>query len=270
MLIIEEMKTTNLPNNIADYDSSDCDYIKYWQTRQYEHEAEKMALSKLLPASGESMVDLGGGYGRLTPFYAPRFQEIRIVDTSEKHLKQAQVMFNSLGLKKVEVKKGDVCNLPFKSESQDTALMVRVMHHLRHPERVFAEIHRVLKPDGILVLEFPNKCHFRALIRNLLKVNLGFYFNIEPYEQPAAGEDGIFYNFHLRHIRHLLQETGFRIEKKLSVSNFRNPLLKRILPQNILLLMERIAQTLLTPLNFGPSIFLRCRKVYGHNILPSH
>ncbi|OQX50471.1 hypothetical protein B5M47_03805 [candidate division CPR3 bacterium 4484_211] len=245
---------------IADYDLPDCDYIKYWQGRQYEHEAEKIALNKLLPNKGQKLVDLGGGYGRLTPTYHPHFEQVLIIDTSERSLNQARMMVESLKLKNIEIKKGDIYNLPLKSESFDTALMIRVMHHLRYPQRAFNETARILKPKGIFILEFPNKCHAKALIRASLKGRLKQFLSLEPYEQPAAGDEGIFLNFHFHHVRQLLQTSGFIIEKKISVSNFRSPTLKKILPNKLLLNLEKIGQVILTPFNFGPSIFIKCRK----------
>lgn len=250
--------------DVADYDSSDCDYIRYWEKRQYEHHAEKIALGKLLPQEGGGkMVDLGGGYGRLTPFYAPYFDEVLVLDISRRHLQQAQVMIGSLDLNNVQVKEGDLKNLPLKSEDFDLALMVRVLHHIEHPERVFEEVNRILKPGGVLVVEFPNKCHFKAVWRNFLRGHPGFCFNRERYQQPAAGDEGIFYNYHPQQIRQFLIRAGFKIENKRSASNLRSPFLKRVLPLRLMLILERIAQTLLTCLNFGPSIFLRCRKLDG-------
>lgn len=45
--------------------------------------------------------------------------------------------------------------LPFRDESVDSVLCTEVIEHVREPSRVIAEIWRVLKPDGILLLTAP-------------------------------------------------------------------------------------------------------------------
>lgn len=247
-------------DRITDYDLPGWDYIRYWCDRQYEHQAEEKALKKLLPREKENVVDLGGGYGRLTPFYARYFSEVLILDYSQKHLRQAEVMVKSMDLKGVETKQGDIYNLPLKSGRFEVGLMVRVMHHLEDPRRVLEEVFRILKPGGVFILEFPNKCHFKAGLRSLLRLNPGFCLRTTRHRQPAAGTEGIFYNYHPRDVYQMLEETGFEIERRVSASNLRSPLLKKLIPLPCHLFLESLLQWVATPVNFGPSIFLRCRK----------
>ena len=46
--------------------------------------------------------------------------------------------------------------LPLKSDSVDAVAMMEVLEHCVHPENVLKEVHRVLKPSGILALSTPN------------------------------------------------------------------------------------------------------------------
>jgi SAM-dependent methyltransferase len=50
---------------------------------------------------------------------------------------------------------GDACALPIASGLVDVALCTEVMEHLSAPEAALAEIRRVLKPTGFLVLSTP-------------------------------------------------------------------------------------------------------------------
>jgi hypothetical protein len=50
------------------------------------------------------------------------------------------------------------------------------------------------------------------------------------------------------------------LDRKLSVSNLRSHRLKRLLPQRLLLSVERLVQRPLARVDFGPSIFLKLRK----------
>ena len=49
----------------------------------------------------------------------------------------------------------DACALPFEDESFDTVLAVEVLEHVATPDKMIAEVHRVLKPGGALLLSTP-------------------------------------------------------------------------------------------------------------------
>lgn len=48
-------------------------------------------------------------------------------------------------------------NIPFKSNSFDLVTMFQVFHHVEKPVKLLKEIHRVLKPNGILFMREHNK-----------------------------------------------------------------------------------------------------------------
>lgn len=50
---------------------------------------------------------------------------------------------------------GDAQNLPFVNQSLDSVLLLDVLEHLPNPEAALAEIARVLKPQGIFVVQVP-------------------------------------------------------------------------------------------------------------------
>lgn len=47
--------------------------------------------------------------------------------------------------------------LPFEAASFDSAILDNVLEHLAQPESLLGEIHRVLRPQGILVVGVPGK-----------------------------------------------------------------------------------------------------------------
>jgi SAM-dependent methyltransferase len=50
---------------------------------------------------------------------------------------------------------GDLTDLPFKTACLDGVLCTQVLEHIAEPSRALSEIHRVLKPGGILLLSAP-------------------------------------------------------------------------------------------------------------------
>ena len=76
----------------------------------------------------------------------------------------------------VKMIKADIMKkLPFKSDSIDTVILGGVIEHLDNPLSALKEINRVLKPDGVLLMETPNPYFFPVMISDFL-MNLRFYF----------------------------------------------------------------------------------------------
>lgn len=61
---------------------------------------------------------------------------------------------------------GEAYNLPFCSESFDLIVSIGVLQALRDPERALDEMVRILRPRGLLVIEFLNAFEIIALVRS--------------------------------------------------------------------------------------------------------
>ena len=55
--------------------------------------------------------------------------------------------------------------LPLEDESFDTVLNTVSVQYLQYPEKVFAEMHRVLKPGGIAIISFSNRMFYQKAIQ---------------------------------------------------------------------------------------------------------
>jgi len=72
----------------------------------------------------------------------------------------------------VKVRQGDFEEMEFANESFDVICMFDVFEHLRNPREALKTIHRILKPEGIVVIDVPttkNALAFRLSV-SLLKV----------------------------------------------------------------------------------------------------
>ena len=54
--------------------------------------------------------------------------------------------------------------IPFSAGTYDFVFCLEIMEHLPNPFGTFSEIHRVLKPGGVLVVSVPNPYHFKEII----------------------------------------------------------------------------------------------------------
>ena len=99
-----------------------------------------------------TIVDLGCGPGDLAVEISKRVRDARIVglDLSPSMLLWASRHATTDGRLKFVV--GDAANLPFDDASVDLIVSTLSLHHWSEPADVFAEIARVLKPDGIALI----------------------------------------------------------------------------------------------------------------------
>jgi ubiquinone/menaquinone biosynthesis C-methylase UbiE len=254
------MKTKPIPF----YNDPAFDYPQYWQTRKYENEAEKMALRKFLKLipkkQKEKIVDIGAGFGRLTPVYAPSFKNCLLIEPSDKLLQEAKKL--SKEHYHLEFKKSFVEKLPVEDSSFNVVLMVRVAHHLQDLEPMIIEVKRILKPNGYFILEFANKIHFKKRMGALFRLNFGFFQNHLPENLKTKRKASPFFNYHPNQIKTLLLSHGFLIIDSLCVSNFRNFWIKKLVPLKLLLRLENIRQEacLLKKFYLGPSVFFLAKK----------
>ncbi len=241
---------------ISDYNGYD--YKKeFWENvdREYEDQADRMAIRKLLPKRMEKFADIGGGYGRLANEYLKRAHKVYIFDYSKTELKQAKEIYGD----KIETKAGDIYDLPFKNDELDGLMMVRVTHHLEDMSKAMAELYRVLKPGGVAVIEVANKRTLPKMARFVVGKSKVNPFDKKVSNYKNMSKDG-FYNYHPKYVEEIFDKTGFKCEKVLSVSNFRNKGLKKVFGTQSLVKMEDKAQKALAPIRFAPSIYYKLRK----------
>ena len=241
---------------VSDYNGYDYK-ADFWENtgREYEDQADRMAIRKLLPKRMEKFADIGGGYGRLANEYLKRAHKVYLFDYSKTELKQAKEIYGD----KIETKAGDIYSLPFKDNELDGLMMIRVTHHLKDLKKAMSELYRVLKPGGVAVIEVANKRTLPKMARFITGRS-----KVNPFDKKVANykeisKDG-FYNYHPKYVEEIFAKIGFKREKVLSVSNFRSRGLKKVLKTKNLVKMENSAQQILAPIRFAPSIYYKLRK----------
>ncbi len=237
---------------ICDYQDT-CYRYQFWesQDRRYEDLAERIALRALLPPRGDTLIEVGAGFGRLATLYHG-YRRVVLMDYARSQLEEAQRYLPQPERYLMVV--ADVYNLPFIDNLFDVITMVRVMHHLADLPRALAELHRVARPDGVAIIEHANKRHWKAVVRWLLRRQSWNPFDLQPVEFAP-----LHFDFHPAWVRQRLVEAGFTVECTRSVSHFRLPLLKRALPAAWLAALDGLVQPSGAWLQFTPSLFLRAR-----------
>ncbi len=254
-------KTVKKLNKADQYNDSNHNYLKYWDGRDYEQAAEEIMINRMLQGKHFShAVDVGGGYGRLSVVLTQFADQVTLAEPSQQQLDISKEFLKGKPFVHAELAQAE--KLPFKDGEVDLAMVVRVLHHLPNPIPAFEEIHRVLQKDGYFLIEFANYSNFKNRVKHAVKFQK---MPVDPVDIKTGTqrEDNEipFVNHNPKTVKKQLAQTGFKLEKVLSVSNFRSPTLKKILPKSTLVKLEKAVQKPLAKTYFGPSTVYLLRKV---------
>lgn len=121
--------------------------------------ANRSAVLRLAPASGEEILEVGCGHGRtLREILARGAARVAGVDLSDVMVRLAtRRLRREIELGRAVIEHGEAANMTFDSSRFDAALAVHVLYFWPQAERELREIRRVLRPGGRLLLGFRPK-----------------------------------------------------------------------------------------------------------------
>jgi SAM-dependent methyltransferase len=175
-------------------------------------------LRRVLAGSGKRILESGCGTGRWMAFFEKLGHHAFGVDDSAGPLRVARAHDPQLRLVR-----GDIVSSPFRDASFDAVFSSYVAEHFEEgPHALLREIHRLLKPDGLLILIVPYNNLFRRLVTN--RALQGFYLVARLRGRPLAFTE---FRFLRSEVEGFLHSTGFRVEH-CEPDDFRPPWAKGI------------------------------------------
>lgn len=108
-----------------------------------------------LPQGLRSAADLGAGAGLLLPALLQRCEQVVAIDSSRTMLRvAADYLAQELpeALPRCDFRLGEIEHLPLPDAAVEAAVACMVLHHVAQPASALAEIFRILKPGGTLVI----------------------------------------------------------------------------------------------------------------------
>jgi ubiquinone/menaquinone biosynthesis C-methylase UbiE len=104
----------------------------------------------LEPRGDERVLDAGTGTGAFAFALAPLVREVVGVDLVPELLAEARARAGNFP--SVELVEGDITGLPFEAESFDLSVSACTIHHVARPELLVAELTRVTKRGGTILV----------------------------------------------------------------------------------------------------------------------
>ncbi len=144
----------------------------------------------LLPhlKSGQRLLDIGCGPGTITVGLAKAVApgEVVGIDLPESQLSVARQNAAQSKLNNARFVVASIYELPFADETFDVVFAHAVFEHLKEPVSAIKEIHRVLKPGGLVALRSPD---WGGFIVHPLSPELGAAMEFYQQIQSANGGD---------------------------------------------------------------------------------
>ena len=115
----------------------------------------RSALDLAPPLAGRDVLEVGCGVGDFSISLSRAGAHVTGVDFSPRGIELAQQKARHHG-QPVAFRVADAQALPFANDSFDVVFSCECLEHVPEPRRMLSELHRVLKPGGVLILTTEN------------------------------------------------------------------------------------------------------------------
>jgi len=208
---------------------------------------QKEIVRKFVEPKGKKILDIACGTGRFTADMSKQGGDVIGADAAENMLKIARRKNPH-----IKFEKADIFKLKYKSKSFDVVTGFKVIMHLHEYEKALKEMKRVVKDDGFIVFEIPNKVSIWSVLMGIRKKVLYEETHEHYVEKPDFTYDSI---------KGDLMLIGLKIEKEKGMTYIPETLFRKV-PKPLLpflYMKERFLSNVL-PAKWGSIIFLKVVK----------
>lgn len=163
--------------------------------RYFRHRKVETALNLGRFREGSKILEIGSNMGQYTTLFAEKGFQMVGIDLSSKAIDIAKENAGMLNLKNIDYFQADAEDLSlFEDETFDGVISFSTLRYVPDLKKALKEIYRVIKKNGVAVLDFPNKyCPWFTLLKNKFGVENHIYDHF----------------FSVKELALLFKETGF-------------------------------------------------------------
>ncbi len=186
--------------------STEAHWTRFWKDRAEIDEVYPTAgrvverITAEGPIQGKRVLEVGAGSGRDSVALAEQGAIAVMLDYSMASLQVARNVSRRAGISPHLVR-ADALRMPFRDGSFDVVFHQGLLEHFRDPRPLLHENVRVLRPDGMLLVDVPQRFHLYTLVKHALIV-VGKWF---------AGWET---EFTIGELERLMRRAGVRIVRR--------------------------------------------------------
>ncbi len=165
-----------------------------------DEEQERALIAFVAPQATDRVLDVGAGAGAAALALAAHTTHVTAVDIAPAMLERAESARSLRGITNVDIRWADATSLPYPPASFDLILCRNLCCYIADLAQLFAELRRVIRPTGRLVIE--------GIVASEDPVKRATHQALAIQHDPA-----IVRLYSESEIEHPLREAGFRIER---------------------------------------------------------
>lgn len=211
----------------------------------YRHPGNERAVD-LVPAVGAAVLDVGCGAGDNARLLKKRGKNVDGITLSPAEAGIAREVCDRVWLHNLEDGLPEEVTGPY-----DAVFCSHVIEHICFPQKLLRDVHRVLNPEGMVVVALPNMLFYKNRIRLMMG-------RLE-YEEGGLMDYTHFRWYTFTSARQLFERNGFTCISALAEGHIPVPGVRRFLPESLIAPVDSFA-TWLLPGFFGHELLFKFRK----------
>lgn len=160
--------------------STEAHWTRFWRERAAiddVYPTEGRVVEPILAETsvrGKRVLEVGAGSGRDSVALAEAGATAILLDYSMASLEVARGVATRAG-RSVHLVRADALRMPFRDASIDVVFHQGLLEHFRDPRPLLRENVRVLAPEGVLLVDVPQRFHLYTVLKHLL-IAVGRWF----------------------------------------------------------------------------------------------
>ena len=163
-VIDREFYETELDEELRLYDPSNpvCRYYHLSRKERVERVCRELLTGTGAPTNGRVAADVGCGTGSYFPVLTRFADRVTGVEIARPKARAVQERY---GRDRVRIVVGSATEIPLSDARYDLVLCSEVIEHFPNPQHVLAEVFRITKPGGYVVISTPVRYDVGTLLR---------------------------------------------------------------------------------------------------------